>query len=171
VYEPDQASALLALVRRLKYMDRQEEALTAARDAVWMHRQHAKDCTYESRVGLAGSLSTLSHYLSKLGYVEDALAASTEAVKLSRELERQSPGGLSEGLSLSLHYLSVNLTNLGGMRRHWSPIKRQFRFAGNLQQIVRLHSIPTLQYLSTISRYFFPILTATNRLWHQLQSP
>ena len=93
-------------------MGQREEALGAARKAVDIYRELARDrpdpfCPY-----LAGSLNNVANGLSDLGRREEALEMAREAVEIYRELARNRPDTFRPDLAMSLHNIARCLSDL-----------------------------------------------------------
>ena len=94
-------------------MGQREEALEAAREAVEIYRELARQRPDAFRPDLATSLSTVSSRLSALGRQEEALKAAREALEIRRMLTRQRPDIFRPDLAMSLSNMAIQLGDLG----------------------------------------------------------
>ncbi len=90
-----------------------EEALEAAREAVEIYRELARQRPDAFRPDLAMSLNNVANRLSDLGLREEALEAAREAVEIRRELARQRPDIFRPDLAMSLSNMAIQLGDLG----------------------------------------------------------
>jgi Tetratricopeptide repeat len=110
---PQLALSLNNLAIRFSYLDRNNEALTAAEQALLIYRCLAAQRPDLFRAGLASALNTVANRLSVVERREAALAAAKEAVALYRELADQQTDAIRHGLGVSLNNLSNKLSDLG----------------------------------------------------------
>ena len=90
-----------------------EEALEAAREAVEIYRELARQHPDAFRSSLASSLNNAALRLGDLGQREEALEVALEGVKIHRELVRQRPDAFLPDLASSLTNVSIRLGALG----------------------------------------------------------
>lgn len=98
---------------RLSQLNRREEALAAAQEAVALRRALARARPDAFNPDLAASLSNLGNRLSALNRREDALAAEQEAVALRRVLAQARPDAFNPDLARSLSLLGDRLEEAG----------------------------------------------------------
>jgi tetratricopeptide (TPR) repeat protein len=84
------------LGNRLAELDRPEDALAAAEEAVATFRELAAARPDASRPELARALNNLGMRLADVGRHEDARAAAEEAMAIRRELATARPQGAAE---------------------------------------------------------------------------
>jgi tetratricopeptide (TPR) repeat protein len=111
--QPRRASHLNNASNYLSKLGENEEALTAAQEAVDLRRSLAKAQPEAFTPNLAMSLNTIARSLSDLGRREEALAAAQEAVDLCRSLAKAQPEAFTPNLAASLNNLANRLSALG----------------------------------------------------------
>ncbi|WP_217427409.1 tetratricopeptide repeat protein, partial [Sphaerotilus uruguayifluvii] len=97
----------------LSALGQREEALAAAREAVEIYRELARQRPDAFRPNLAVALNNVANFLSALGQREEALAAAREAVEIRRELARQRPDAFCPDLATSLAVMGLRLEESG----------------------------------------------------------
>lgn len=107
------AGLLSSLSIRLGNLNRREEALAAANQAVALFRTLVCAGSDEFKPQLADSLNNLGIRLNGLGQREAALAASVEAVDIFDALEDTCPGKFTPNFAMSLNNLSVRYSKVG----------------------------------------------------------
>ncbi|KAG9076982.1 POC1 centriolar protein A, partial [Ceratobasidium sp. 370] len=112
-HHKEYAGALRSLSNRLKYEDRQEEALGTIEEAVQIYRKLAADDPAAFTCDLASSLRDLSNRLSDLGRREEALEVIQEVAHLHRRLAADRPAAFTPDLAKSLDDLSLSLSDMG----------------------------------------------------------
>ncbi len=96
----------------LSRLNRREDALTAAQEAVGLYRQLAAARRDVFAPNLATSLNNLANRLSDLNRREEALAAAQEVVGLYRQLVTARPNVFALDLAGSLNNLANRLSDL-----------------------------------------------------------
>ena len=97
----------------LSDLGQREQALEAAREAVEIYRELARQRPDAFRPDLAMSLNNVANRLSDLGQREQALEAAREAVEIYRELARQRPDAFRPDLARSLAVMGLRLAESG----------------------------------------------------------
>jgi len=101
------------LAVRLADLERKDDALAAAEEAVSLYRRLAEADRDAHLPGLATSLNNLVNMLAEVRRDEHALAAAREAVELNRQLAEVSPAASRPDLARSLNNLANALAGVG----------------------------------------------------------
>jgi tetratricopeptide (TPR) repeat protein len=98
---------------RFSNLGKLDEALSASREAVDIHRRLAETDPDNFRPNLASSLQNRGNQLAKLGRHDEALEAAAQAVELYRSLAKNRPDRFLPDLATSLNSLGNHLSDLG----------------------------------------------------------
>jgi len=110
--DPDErAGLLLSLVSHLARLGNRPESLAAAKEAVKIRRDLARDDPDTFLPALAMSLNNQGWCLNKIGRPGKALAAAAEAIKIRLDLIEEHPE-IRPGLAAALNNKAVSLTAL-----------------------------------------------------------
>ncbi|QRV93681.1 hypothetical protein RhiJN_21699 [Ceratobasidium sp. AG-Ba] len=120
------AEACTKLTAKLRYDDRQEEALTVTSEAVSLYHK-TSGATTGSLANLAGSLMELDICLSKLGHQQEGLASIQQAVELYQHLATESPRVYNGGFAMSLNNLSNSLSDMGQKQEALTAIQESVK--------------------------------------------
>lgn len=110
---PFRARSLLQLARFLSAVERQQEALTPARDAVSLYRELANNDP-ELQLEFAEALSLYGATLSQLQRLQEGLAPMEEALRILRKV-----GGRDSAARRGLAMVRGNQSRVYGMLQRW----------------------------------------------------